>query len=141
MIELIVKVKIESYIKKGKNLNYIKSKLIEKKFLKEDIENILENDFHKSDSSLLKKENIEKKINNYLEKWKSINYIKSKLIERDLDKNLVNTVIERLEISDNEKTNLEKEFEKLKWKYERNKIIEKLLRKGFKYVDIKDIVS
>jgi SOS response regulatory protein OraA/RecX len=38
-----------------------------------------------------------------------------------------------------EMENLKKEYEKLKGKFENRKIMEKLVRKGFKYDDVKDL--
>ncbi|MDR1945397.1 MAG: RecX family transcriptional regulator [Candidatus Peribacteria bacterium] len=77
-------------------------------------------------------------------------YIKQKLYERQEPKELVEKFLEEsyLDFSSVEEEgedqfwelkNLKKEYEKLKGKYEDKKIIEKLLRKGFMYDDIKKI--
>jgi SOS response regulatory protein OraA/RecX len=55
------------------------------------------------------------------------------LLEEEINQNL-----EWQWFSDEE--NLEREYKKLEWKFDDRKIVEKLIRKGFMYDDVKNIV-
>ncbi len=134
----VIEAKIRYYIQKNKNLAYIKSKLFEKWFKKEDYEKILQENFD-LEKSFLDKDYLRRKILNYREKNKSKKYIFSKLCERGEDKENILNILEEIFWDDWELEILKKEFEKLKWKYENKKIIEKLLRKWFRYDLIKRI--
>lgn len=79
------------------------------------------------------------RINFLKNKWKSKIYIKSKLYERKENKELIEKYLEEIFV-EWEFDSLKKEYEKLKWKNDKNKIIEKLIRKWFQYNDIKKIV-
>jgi len=89
---------------------------------------------------------IESKIRNYKNKWKSKLYIKQKLFERQENRDLIEQYLTEAFI-DGEQELVQKEYEKIKGKisikselsvYEKNqKIVEKLMRKWFKYDDIK----
>lgn len=92
---------------------------------------------------------IESKIRGFIEKGKSKNYIKFNLLQKLFDCDLINKYLE-ISFFSWEKENLEKEFAKILRKNNLNlddfsnldfkskqKILEKLLRKGFKYDDIK----
>jgi len=136
--EEIVRSKIKNYLFKNKNLFYIKQKLREKLFDKDLVENILNNEFITEGKSILDPFSVKKKINNYKIKGKSINYIKQKLIERNEDRELVNSCINEVFNNNDELENLKKEYEKIK-SNSTQKIIEKLLRKWFKYSDIKKV--
>ncbi len=135
----VLRAKIKSYQNKWKNLCYIKSNLIKKWFLLAEIEEILNKEFEISEKSFLKDEVIRKKIENYKKKWKSKNFIRQKFIERNLDKALIEEILEEI-FKDWEIENLKLEYEKIKEKFEKQKIIEKLLRKWFSYDDIKKII-
>jgi len=130
--------KIKNFIWKNKNISYIKNNLRQKLFEADMIEEILQIDFQSDEQSLLIPEKVEKKILEFQRKWKSIWYIKQKLIERSLDKELVNTIISEY-FPDWDMESLECEYEKLKLKNDKQKIIEKLLRKWFHYGDIKKL--
>jgi len=134
--EEIIITKIRLYLFRNKNLNYIKSKLLEKSFSKELIEIILEMYFLKEWKSLLNERYLKNIILNYKNKWKSKKYIKNKLIERQEDIKIVDKIIDEI-FSDWEQEQIKKEIEKLSLKFDKNKIIEKLLRKGFSYEEIK----
>ena len=135
----IIKDKIKNYVLRNKNLSYIREKLLEKFFPKDKVELFLNSELDLS-RSILNRESVIKKIENYKHKGKSIVYIKQKLVERYEDKVLIDSCIEDVfwEFWDIE--SLKIEFERLKGKFENKKIIEKLLRKGFSYVDIKKVI-
>lgn len=138
------KTNIENRIKymldRHKNLSYIKQNLMQKNFDKALVEEILKRDFLKDGESLLDTEYIRRKIISYKEKGKSKNYIKSKLIEREEDKKEVLTILDEI-FSSWEEELIGNEYEKLKWKFDKQKIVEKLLRKWFLYEDVKKIVG
>lgn len=136
----VLRSKIKNYILKNKNLNYIKQKLREKLFDKEMIDELLQDEFLTEWESLLTIDYIRKQINLYKSKWKSKLYIKQKLIERDEDKKLVINLLGEAFL-EWELEQIVSEYEKLNWKYEKNKIIEKLLRKWFSYNDIKQVIN
>lgn len=105
--------------------------------IEEKMKNILQED-----------EVLKSKINSYIRKWKSLNYIKQKLFEKKFDKNDIDKNLEKIfwEEKKPELENLEKEFDKIskkiiKWeKISNQKVIEKLLQKWFFYWDIKKIL-
>ncbi len=97
--------------------------------LQEKLRNILQEEFV-----------IESKIRTYKNKWKSQMYIKQKLFERGEDKELIEKYLQEA-FSEWELEQLQKEYDKLLWKYEKQKILEKLYRKWFKYDDIKKIIN
>lgn len=131
--------KIRVYLFKNKNLNYIKNKLLEKWFEKDLVLQILEDDFLEDWVSFLNPKSLFIKIQNYKNAWKSINYIKQKLIERPEDRELIDNIIWEIFIYW-EKENILTEIEKLKIKFEKPKIIQKLLQKWFNYNEIKKYV-
>ena len=68
--------------------------------------------------------------------------INNKLISEGYPYDVVNRVLYSIELLDESETLLEKEYIKLKNKEEdKNKIIQKLLAKGFDYSDIKEIIN
>jgi len=83
---------------------------------------------------------IESKIRSYKNKGKSKMYIRQKLYERQEQKELIEELLET-NFEDWELENLKKEYNKIQWKYERQKVIEKLIRKGFRYDDILQIIN
>ncbi len=86
---------------------------------------------------------IKAKIRNYISKWKSKLYIKQKLFERKENRVLIEKYLEEYFL-DWELEQVQKEYEKqlkkLWGKFEgyefKQKLIEKLMRKGFRYEDI-----
>lgn len=132
--------KIRLYLMRNKNLKYIKQKLLEKKFDKELINEILEKDFLEEWKSLLNRKSLEIKIENYKNAWKSVNYIKQKLIERAEDRELVENILESV-FENWEEMNIKKEAEKLLKKYDKPKTIQKLIQKWFRYDDVKNILN
>nr|MDD3719991.1 RecX family transcriptional regulator [Candidatus Gracilibacteria bacterium] len=135
----VIESKIRFYISRNKNLSYIKSKLFEKGFEKDDYEKILEEKFNLNET-LLNKEFIKRKVLDYKSKGKSRNYIFQKLFGRSEDKGIINEILDEYFLEDDELINIKFEYEKIKGKYEKNKLVERLLRKGFYYDDIKKIV-
>lgn len=80
------------------------------------------------------------KINAYKRRGKSLYYIRWKLYERHEPKELIEKyLIEAFE--EGEDDLIIREYEKLKGKYEGKKIVEKLIRKGFKYDDVMKVVK
>lgn len=136
----VIESKIRLYIARNKNLNYIKSKLFEKWFEKEQYEEILTNNYN-LDETLLQRDYIVRKVLDYKSKWKSKKYIYWQLFWRNEDKELIMGVLDEVYQDENELMSIVKEYKKIKWKYDRKKIIEKLLRKGFKYKDVKNVVN
>lgn len=149
--ENILKAKIKNFLWKWKNLNYIKTKLFEKKFDKNDIEKILNEEYFENPEfidnwwSFLNKEKLEKNILSLKNKWKSRKFIQQKFCERSEDFEVVNEILEKIFCDNSEFENLKKEYEKIKnkkikWEIiSKQKIIEKLLGKWFAYDDVKKI--
>lgn len=131
--------KIRVFLLKNKNLKYIKWKLLEKWFEKYLVEEILKNDFLEEGKSLLNSKSLYIKIENYKNKWKSINYIRQKLIERNEDRKLVENIIKEI-FEKWEELNIKKEAEKLLKKYDKQKVIQKLIAKWFRYDDVRKII-
>ena len=131
--------KIRLYLMKNKNLNYIKSKLILAWFEKQLVLEILQNDFLEEWKSLLNKKSLFIKIENYKNAWKSINYIKGKLIERQEDREIIEEILEEI-FANWEEESIKKEIEKLKVKFDKQKLIQKLIAKWFNYNEIKKYV-
>lgn len=132
--------KIRLYLMRNKNLRYIKQKLWEKWFEKTLVQEILKNDFLEEWKSLLHERSVRIKIENYKNAWKSLQYIKRKLIERPEDREIIESILWSV-FQDGDQENLQKELQKLqnKW-FERQKIIQKLLQKWFFYDDVKKLM-
>lgn len=144
--KLVIESKIRVYITRNKNLSYIKSKLFEKWFEKEQYEEILNNNYN-LDETLLDADYIKRKILDYKNKWKSRNYIFQRLFERKQDKDLINESLDQIYTKEDELENIKLEYENLTsnysesiWRTDKNKIIEKLIRKGFNYGEIKKVI-
>lgn len=135
--EQVIWDKIRLYLLRNKNLKYITGKLLEKWFEKDMIQEILKNNFLREGESLLNEKSLFIKIENYKNAGKSIQYVKQKLIERQEDREMIEKIIDDI-FYDGEDENLKKELEKLQHKgLEKQKIIQKLLQKGFQYNSIK----
>lgn len=132
--------KIRLFLLRNKNLKYIKLKLIEKWFDKVLVEEILQNDFLEDWKSLLNEKSLYIKIENYKNAWKSINYIKQKLIERLEDRELVENIITSI-FENWEEMSIKKEAEKLLKKYDKVKVTQKLIAKGFKYDEVRRVLN
>lgn len=139
--EKVIWDKIRFYLLRNKNLKYITKKLLEKWFEKYMVNEILENNFLHEWESLLNEKSLFIKIENYKNAGKSIQYVKQKLIERQEDREIIEKIIDDI-FYDWEEENLQKELEKLQNKgLEKQKIIKKLLQKGFQYNSIKKVLK
>lgn len=133
--------KVQNLLFRNKNKNYIITNLLQKKFFKEDIINILEK-YTEEGKSILTENFIERKIIQLKQKNKSKQYIKNKLIEQPEDKELVEKILSEIywEESDNEA--LLFEYSKLINKnIDQQKIIQRLLSKWFIYNEIKEFLQ
>jgi len=91
---------------------------------------------------------IQSKIRSYINKWKSKLYIKQKLFERKENRELIEKYLEEYFL-DWELQQVQKEYEKqlrslwnkFEWYELRKKIIERLMRKGFRYDDVMKIIE
>lgn len=133
----VIQDKIRLYLLANKNYTYIKNKLTEKLFDKALVKEILEKDFFVEWESLLNEHSIRIKVQNYKRKNKSITYIKQKLIDRQEDKEIIDKIIDEVFWEERDIDAIKKEISKLTSKYEKDKIIQKLLAKWFKYDDVK----
>lgn len=120
---------------RGKNINYITSKLYNKKFCKELLEKAIID--IKWEETLLNIHSLENKILSYKNKWKSKTQIKMLLIEREQDKQIVNESINNIFWEFWENEILKEKISILqRKKVEKRKIISRLISKWFKYSDI-----
>ncbi len=132
----VIESKIQNYLFRNKNKNYITTQLISKQFKRENILNIL-NKYTIEWESVLSEDFIYKKILLLKNKNKSQNYIKNKLIEQPEDKQKVENILLEIYWETWEDEEISAEIEKLKYKnLEQQKLIQKLLQKWFKYWDI-----
>lgn len=150
---------INNYINKWKNLFYIRSKLNEKLFIKEEYTKILIEDFDIDNTSLLRTEKVFKQINTLYKKNKSRSYIRNTFVERNLDAEIIDPILEEIFI-DWEDDILKNELYKILGKIpgfkelykeseylekidfqEKQKIIQKLLSKWFWYWEIKVVMG
>lgn len=138
--EQIVESKIRAYLDRNKNINYIKNKLTEKLFPKDLInQKLLE--LTVEWETVLSEDFVERKILEYISKWKSKNYIKNALIERKEDREIVEKSLDKLFHSQLEIDLINSELSKIKYKnISTNKKIEKLMRKWFSYNSIKECI-
>ena len=127
-LELKLVEKFWSNSENGKKYGWIKDEEISF-IIDEKMKNIIEEE-----------EVLKSKIKAYKNKWKSKIYIKQKLFERRENKDLVDLFLKE-EFIDWENENIKKEYEKLKNRYNREKVIEKLLRKWFFYWDILKVIE
>lgn len=137
----IIESKIQNYLFRNKNKNYIITQLIAKQFKREDVLEIFHN-LTTDNKSLLSQDYVYKKIVQLKNKNKSIQYIKNKLIEQPEDKDLVENIINEIFKEEWENSQIKKEIEKLNHKnLEQQKLIQKLLQKWFRYSDIKNSLN
>lgn len=135
-----IEVRIRYLIGRNKNARYIQTNLIQKGFSSQLVKSILYGKFIQEGKSLMSEEFLKRKILHYKEQGKSKNYIASKLIERQEDKELINRLLEEV-FKKGEKENISFWVEKLSPKYEKKKILEKLLMKWFSYGEIKEFLE
>ncbi len=135
----IIKAKIDNYIFRNKNYRYIRQKMREKLFPVDKTEAYLEK-YINSGESILDEIFLRKKIENYTAKGKSRYYIFQTLGETKLDREKLEVLLEEY-FPDGEYENIRREYEKIQHKYDRQKIIQKLLSKWFKYEEIKKVLE
>ena len=131
--------KVQNLLFRNKNKNYIITNLLQKRFIKDDIINILEK-YTEIGKSILTENFIERKIIQQKNKNKSKQYIRNKLIEQPEDKELVEKIITEIYWEKSDYEALLFEYNKLVHKnIEHRKIIQRLLSKWFKYEEIKKL--
>ncbi len=139
--EKILPAKIDNYIYRNKNYRYIEQKMREKLFPMEKVAEYLEK-YRSTWESLLKDDFLQRKIKIFKQKGKSNTYIMNKLWETKLDREKLEKMLEWQRDDEALKKELEKilsrstkiNLESYEWK---QKVVEKLIRKWFKYGDIK----
>ncbi len=131
----IIASKIDNYIFRNKNYRYIRQKMREKLFPREKVESYLEK-YINSGESLLTEGFLRRKIEILISKGKSKYYIFQKLWETKQDREVLETLLNEY-FSNWESENILREYEKIKHKYDKQKIIQKLLSKWFKYDEVK----
>lgn len=107
----------------------------EKLFPNEKTESYLEK-YTSSWKSLLSEDFLRRKIEVFKQKGKSRYHIFQKLWETKEDREVLNTLLNEY-FPEGESENILREYEKLKNKYDKQKIIQKLISKWFKYDEIK----
>jgi len=135
----IIKAKIDNYIFRNKNYRYIKQKMREKLFEAEKVEAYLEK-YIQSWESILDENFLRKKIEGYIIKGRSRYYIFRTLWETKLDREKLEVLLEEY-FPEGEQKNIIREYEKIKHKYDKQKIIQKLLSKWFKYDEVKKVLQ
>lgn len=137
----VLESRVQNFLFRNKNKNYIKTNLRQKLFNIEDIQEILDK-FTTQGESVLDEYFVRKKIEQLRFKNKSITYIKNKLIEQPEDKEIVNNLILEIYWEEGEYKEIKNELEKLTNKnIDKQKIIQKLLQKWFQYWEIKEILQ
>lgn len=152
--EEIIRAKIDNYIFRNKNYRYIRQKMAEKLFPKESVEKYLER-YLESWESILDESFLRKKIENFILKGKSRNYIFQKLWETREDREKLKILLEEY-FREWESENILREYERVLYKLTPNpslvkrgeltkeqiqKIIQKLIAKWFKYDEIKRVLE
>ncbi len=138
--EKMIKNMVSQLRHRWKNINYISNKLYWKKFdgllIKKTMNQL------RSEWTLLKEYTLEDKFNYYKWKGKSKFEIRRMFIERNQDKEVVEKTLEKVFWESWEQENLENLIETLKRKeVDWKKIIQRLMRKGYKYQDIVSILN
>lgn len=156
----VIRSNIRWYINKWKNINYIKSKLYGKLFIKDDYEKILSEEFESDTKTLLQYQRVLKQALTLKNKNKPANYIRQKFIESSLDKQLVEDIIieifpngeqelliiELLKIikapinTQNQEKYISGYFQNLDFR-QKQKITQKLIGKGFVIGDVIEIMK
>jgi len=76
---------------------------------------------------------IEAKIRNYISRNKCIYYIRGKLWEKLFTKEISEDLLKKLYPEEQQEEVIKREYDKIRGKYPHQKIVEKLLLKGFSY--------
>ena len=131
----IIASKIDNYVFRNKNYRYIRTKMFEKWFPKEAVESYLEK-YTESWKSILDTDFLRRKIDMYARKGKSKKFIYMQLSETPEDREVLEKLLDEYFV-DGEQENIDKEYQKLKDKYPRQKILQKLLEKWFSYDEVR----
>lgn len=143
----VLKAKIKNFVDRWKNKNYIKSNLLQKGFIKDEIDEIFVQNFDTDNNTILDKFIVKKKILNLKSKGKTRNYIRQKFIENSFDKEMIEDILDEIFLEIDEEAILLIEIElickklnisnlaELDYKI-RQKYISKLLSKWFSYSSI-----
>jgi len=143
----VLKAKIKNFVDRWKNKNYIKSNLLQKGFIKDEIDEIFIQNFDTDNNTILDKFIVKKKILNLKSKGKTRNYIRQKFIENSFDKEMIEDILDEIFLEIDEEKILLWEIEiicnklnisnltELDYKT-RQKHIAKLLSKWFSYSGI-----
>ncbi|USN58679.1 MAG: RecX family transcriptional regulator [Candidatus Peribacteria bacterium] len=135
--EQVIDAVIRRYLERGKNLYYIRTKLLQKLFPQVLIGVTLEK-YMEEGKSIVSEHHFRKKIESYLDRGKSRQYILQKLIERREDRAIVEELLLELYPRDMEDEIITSYIEGYTTdRLPREKMIQKLLQKGFYYEDIK----
>lgn len=142
----IIKAKIDNYLFRNKNFRYIQQKMREKLFPVEKTQAYLE-PLLESWKSILTESFLRKKIENFANRGKSRSYIFYNLWETAADREVLESLLNEY-FPDGESENIAREYQKiisskpelLKSRTWKQKIIQKLLSKWFKYDEVKMIV-
>lgn len=138
--EKMIKALVSQLKHRGKNINYISNKLYTKKYdwvlIKKTINKL------RSEGTLLIDYTLEDKFTYYMRKGLSKNEIRKKFIERNEDREVVDTTLEKVFWEEWEIDNLEVLIDKLKAKkVDGKKIINRLLGKWYRYQDIVQVLN
>lgn len=135
--EYILEYKIDELIKKWKSQKFIIQKLSLSFFKKEDIEKILEEKY--SDNINFSTSYLKQKIETSLNQ-KSLTHIKYNLLKSWFDKEIIDQIIDENNLWDTE-DKIINEIQKLKQsQFQKEKIIQKMFSKWYKYSDFKDFL-
>ena len=140
--EKYAKLFVSSAVRNGKGINYIKNTLLEKGLESSIIDDALtlydESEVLEIVVPKLQRE-ASKKTNDSLKRRKD--KITSKLLRDGFNTSFIKKVLEQLTFDNDDKEQLKKEYEKVLNKTEdKNKIIARLLAKGYNYADIKALL-
>lgn len=148
---ILIKNYTNSLVSQWRNFNKIKTFLFNKKFKKEDIEYIIE-ELKEQWKSLLDYEVTYRKIKRLYQAWKSEYEIQQKIVETNEDRELFNEILEEIKNEDFDEDQwlniqevrdykLKQLIDKLKNKWnDKQKIIQKMLQKWYKYDIIKEFI-
>jgi len=134
----IIASKIDNYVFRNKNYRYIRTKMFEKWFSKESVEKYLEK-YTESWKSILDTDFLKRKIDTYARKGKSRRFIFQTLSETPEDREVLEELLDEY-FRDGEWENIQKEYEKLKNKYPKERVIQKLLEKWFQYNEVRKVI-
>ena len=126
---------------RGKNQRYIKEKLRQRMFEPACIADCL-TQLPREQGSLYRSDVLEKQVAKLLRKGLSQQAIYSKLCEQTADRDLIAAALKKLDTSNDETENIRKALARIdRNKVDQQKIIQRLMRKGFRYADIQSVLS